>query len=197
MSFMDRKFYFVKERVGFFKAANAYDILDDNGNSIGVVQEEIPNFIIKLLKFSDWKTMLPWTVWFYEGESKKLFYIKRGFTFFLSKILVLDFDGKLLGSFKQKFTILKNKFEVYGPKGDLVATLTGDWSAWDFKLVDTSGNEISTITKKWAGLGKELFTSADNYVVDFSENKKLTQDEKKLFFAASITIDMVLKEGGR
>ncbi|MBN1231757.1 MAG: RNAase [Candidatus Coatesbacteria bacterium] len=197
MSLLDRTNYFVKERVGFFKAANAYDLMDDNGNNIGVVQEIVPNFLIKMLKFTDYKPMLPFTVWFSEMDERKLFFIKRGFTIFMSKITVHDEDGRLLGSFKQKFALLKFKFEVYDASSSLVANLLGDWKGWDFKLVDKSGNEFLKITKKWAGLGRELFTSADNYIIAFNETRKFTLDEKKLFLSAAITVDMVLKESNR
>ncbi|MDP3104212.1 MAG: phospholipid scramblase-related protein [Candidatus Methanoperedens sp.] len=49
------------------------------------------------------------------------------------------------------------------------------------------------MTKKWAGLGKELFTTADNYVVDMSPQ---ASDEtlKKLVLSAAFCVDMVLKE---
>jgi uncharacterized protein YxjI len=50
------------------------------------------------------------------------------------------------------------------------------------------------VTKKWAGLGKELFTSADNYVLEMSDKVKDKPDLKRLILAAVMCIDMVLKE---
>ncbi len=194
---VDRGLYFVKERVGFFKAANAYDIMDENGEGIGVVQEEIPNVFVKILKFTDYKPYLPWTIWFSDAQEKRLFHIKRGFTIFFSKITVHDADGRILGYFQQKFSLLKHKFEVYNSSNELVAHLIGDWKGWDFKLVDHNEKEIISVTKQWAGLGKELFTSADNYVIAFNSEYKMNADQKKLYLSAAITIDMVLKESTR
>jgi len=59
---------------------------------------------------------------------------------------------------------------------------------------DTKGNEIGKVTKKWAGLGKELFTSADNYVIALNETAAIRPDAAPLLLAAGIAIDTVYKE---
>lgn len=41
-----------------------------------------------------------------------------------------------------------------------------NWRAWNFAIVDTQERERARITKKWAGLLKASFTTADNYLVD-------------------------------
>ena len=50
------------------------------------------------------------------------------------------------------------------------------------------------MTKKWAGMGKELFTSADNYVLQISDNVPADNPVRQLILAAVMCIDMVLKE---
>ena len=50
------------------------------------------------------------------------------------------------------------------------------------------------MTKKWAGLGKELFTSADNYILQISPQVPPGDTVRKLILAAVMCIDMVLKE---
>ncbi|MNL61289.1 Scramblase [compost metagenome] len=54
--------------------------------------------------------------------------------------------------------------------------------------------QLAKVTKKWAGLGKELFTSADNYVLQIEDHVPQNSDERKLILAAVMCIDMVLKE---
>jgi hypothetical protein len=44
------------------------------------------------------------------------------------------------------------------------------------------------------GLGKELFTSADNYVLEIGEAVPPDSPVRKLVLAAVMCIDMVLKE---
>ena len=54
--------------------------------------------------------------------------------------------------------------------------------------------ELAHVTKKWAGIGKELFTSADNYVLEISESVPTNTPARQLILAAVMCIDMVLKE---
>ena len=55
--------------------------------------------------------------------------------------------------------------------------------------------EIGSVTKKWAGLGKELFTSADNYVISLSDLSGVNPEASALLLAAGLSIDIVFKEG--
>ncbi len=48
--------------------------------------------------------------------------------------------------------------------------------------------------KKWAGLGREMFTSADNYVLEIADHVPQNENIRKLILAAVMCIDMVLKE---
>jgi len=186
----------VRERVGFLKAANAYDLFNQQGQKIGEVVENIPNFFVKMLKFTKWKTMLPYTVHFYDGSRNTLLTIRRPFTFIRSNISVYNNDGRPLGMYRQKFRLLKPEFHLFDPNGDLFASLKGDWKGWNFTLEDRNGVELARVTKKWAGIAKELFTSADNYVISISK-PDIPEDLRKVIFAAGIGIDMSLKEKGR
>ncbi len=53
---------------------------------------------------------------------------------------------------------------------------------------------MAHVTKKWAGLGKEMFTSADNYVLEISNSVPPDSKLRQLILAAVMCIDMVLKE---
>jgi uncharacterized protein YxjI len=50
------------------------------------------------------------------------------------------------------------------------------------------------VTKKWGGLGRELFTSADNYVLQISDQVPPNHPLRQLIMGAVMCIDMVLKE---
>jgi len=53
---------------------------------------------------------------------------------------------------------------------------------------------LAKVSKKWGGLSKELFTSADNYILQISEEVPPDQPVRQLIMAAVLCIDMVLKE---
>ena len=58
----------------------------------------------------------------------------------------------------------------------------------------TGETELAHVSKKWAGLGKELFTSADNYVLSIADSVPADHVARQLIIAAVMCIDMVLKE---
>jgi uncharacterized protein YxjI len=71
--------------------------------------------------------------------------------------------------------------------------LKGKWTGWDFKfLKDTK--ELASVSKKWAGIGKEFFTSADNYVLNINAGVDAEDKVRELIIAAVMCIDMVFKE---
>jgi len=186
----------VREKVRYFKAANAYELFDEQGTKIGEVLEDVPGFFKKLLKFSQWKTMLSFTVNFFDLSGNRVLGIHRPFTFFMSSITVSDANGGVLGMYRQKFKLVKPEFHLMDPSGNQIATMKGDWKGWNFSLEDSTGVELAKVTKKWAGLAKEFFTSADNYVISISR-PEMPEDMRKMIFAAGIGIDMALKERGR
>jgi uncharacterized protein YxjI len=75
-----------------------------------------------------------------------------------------------------------------------VAEIKGDWKGWNFRFLTPDGVEIGTVTKKWAGIGKEFFTSADNYMISLNEGRTLRPESAPLLLAAGLAIDTVYKE---
>ena len=98
-SILNREYIFVKELVGYFKAANAYTLMDEAGNPIGEVKEEIPGLFRKMLKFTDYKTMLPFKVHFYDENEQVYLTIWRKFSFMRSNVFVDDAEGRTIGQF--------------------------------------------------------------------------------------------------
>ncbi|WP_282073680.1 phospholipid scramblase-related protein [Polaribacter atrinae] len=111
----------------------------------------------------------------------------------MSTIRIDDSSGNTIGTIKQKFKLLKPTFKIYNTSEELVAVITGDMKAWNFQINDASDKQIGTITKKWNGALKEIFTTADKYKVDL--NADFTDESNKIVILSSaITIDMVWKE---
>jgi uncharacterized protein YxjI len=117
--------------------------------------------------------------------------IKRGLTFLRSRIEILDRSGQAIGYFKSKLFSLGGGFFVYDMRDQLIAEVKGDWKGWNFKFIDSKGAEQGTVSKKWAGIGKELFTSADNYMISIADDFKANAG---LLLAAGLAIDIVFKE---
>lgn len=186
--------YFVKEHVGMFKAANNYDIYDPQTNEkIFECREPNLGFLTKMLRFSDYKRMTPFHIEIRTPDGQLVLTVKRGISLFLSKVDVMDENGKVVGRFKQKLFSIGGKFDVLSAADATLCTLQGSWTSWDFRFTQGS-SEIASVSKEWAGLGKELFTSADNYMLSINNSVGEDDNIRILILAAVMCIDMVLKE---
>ncbi|MCP4499648.1 MAG: RNAase [Deltaproteobacteria bacterium] len=190
---LQRSEYMVKEHVGMFKAANNYDMLDlQSGDIVLECREPNLGLLTKFLRFTDYKRMTPFDIRLSTPEGEELMQISRGWSLFLSKVDV-HMQGRRIGGFKQKLFSLGGKFDVLDHLDEPVCTLKGKWTGWDFKFIDGE-RELGHVNKEWAGLGKELLTSADNYRLSIGAEVGKTADLRALIIAAVMCIDMVLKE---
>ncbi len=189
-----RNAFFVKEHVGMFKAANNFDILDpDTQGELMHCREPKLGFITKLARFTDWKRMTPFDVHITTPDGQPILRVQRGFTLFLSKVKVYDENDQLIGMFKQKLFSIGGKFSVLDDKENEVCMLKGKWTSWDFRFM-AGEKELAHVSKKWGGMAKEIFTSADNYVLTISPDVPANHPARQLILAAVMCIDMVLKE---
>ncbi|NJM26996.1 MAG: RNAase, partial [Bacteroidia bacterium] len=98
---LNKNLFFVKEHVGFFKAANNFDIYDPDSQQIILeCREERLGFFTKLFRFSDYKRMTPFEIDIKTPSGERVLTVKRGVSFFLSKVQVLDEKNALIGTFK-------------------------------------------------------------------------------------------------
>ena len=191
--------YVVKEHVGMFKLSDAYDIIDPaTGVKVGLAQERVPG-LVQVLRFLVNKQLLPTKVVFIDkpddqGQGKVVLSIKRGFSFLFPKIHILANDETPIGYFKKKLFSLGGAFYIHDLEGARIGMVKGDWKGWNFRILDESDKEIGAVTKKWAGLGKELFTTADTYVISIAKEAQASPGKKSLLLAAGIAIDTIFKE---
>ena len=191
---LNKNLFLVKEHVGLFKAANNYDIFDpENDQMIMKCREEKLGPIAKIFRFTKYKKMTPFDIEIKTADDKPVVRVKRGVSLFLSKVSVLDENDVVIGGFKQKLFSIGGAFNVLNANDEPICELKGKWTGWDFKFL-FEDRELAHVTKKWAGLGKELFTSADNYVLKISESVPADNPSRKLILAAVMCIDLVLKE---
>ncbi len=191
-NFFESNTYFIDEKVNFFKFENCYQIYNDKGENIGAIKQKL-NIGQKLLSLLISKTMLPFLLEIKDSNDNLEVTISRGWTFFLSKITIKNAQGEAIGYIKQKFKLFSPTFNIFNTSEELIAEISGDWKAWNFTINDAANNQIGSISKKWAGAMKELFTTADKYNVQIEENYA-NLENKIAILAGAITIDMVLKE---
>lgn len=191
---LNQNLFLIKEHAGIFKAANNYDVFDAaSGAKLIECREPNLGFFTKLFRFTDYKRMTPFEVVLTDTDGRRVLTVRRGVSLFLSKVEVLDGSGRLVGGFKQKLFSIGGAFRVLDARDNEVCVLKGKWTSWEFKFL-RGEKELAVVSKKWNGLGRELFTSADNYVLSIGDRVPADDDVRILIMAAVMCIDMVLKE---
>jgi uncharacterized protein YxjI len=191
---LGRNTYLVKEHVGALKAASSYDIFDpETGAPLLVCREESLGWITRALRFTEYKRMTPFDVQVRTPDGATVLRVRRGVSLLRSKVEVLDEHEQPVGGFQQKLLSIGGRFDVHDRTGSVVCTLQGKWTGWDFRFL-AGQRELARVTKKWAGVGKELFTSADNYVLQIADDVAEDDPVRMLILGAILCIDLVLKE---
>lgn len=194
MEVLKNNIYLVKEHLGILKAANNFDIHDPvSGAIIMECREPTLGFFTKLLWFTDYKSMTPFDVQIRLPNGEPVVRIKRGVSIWLSRVEVTDSDNRLIGTFKQKLFSFGGKFDLLDSNDNVTCQLKGNLIGWNFRFIRDE-IQLAHVSKQWSGLGKEFFTSADNYVLEINQQVGEDMELRKLILAAVMCIDMVLKE---
>jgi uncharacterized protein YxjI len=193
-SVLNRNAFFVKEHVGMFKAANNYDVLDpESGLVVLECREPKLGFFTKWFRFTKYKRYTPFAIEVRDSVGAPVVFVRRGVSFIRSVVGVFDAAENPIGTFRQKLLSIGGKFDILDAEGRSRCTLAGSWTSWEFRF-ERDGAEIARVSKKWAGIGRELFTSADNYMLTIDPSVPADDPDRVLIVAAVFCIDMVLKE---
>lgn len=99
---LNKNLFFVKEQVGMFKASNNFDIYDgETQQQVLTCREPNLGVFTKMFRFTDYKRMTPFHIEIRTTSGDLVLKVKRGVTFFLSSVEVMDETGRVVGRFKQ------------------------------------------------------------------------------------------------
>ena len=191
----EKNTYFVKEQVSFMKLVDRYDIFDAETRQMVAFAKENISGGMKFLRLLVSKSLLPTLVEIVDTETNQVaFSIKKDFSLLTSTLHIIDKNGREVGYFKSRIFTIGGRFDVFHTDGKKFAEVKGNWKGWTFQFLDLQGNELGLITKKWAGIGKEFFSSADNYVISLNQQIQRDEDLMALLIMAGLSVDIVLKE---
>lgn len=182
------------QKAKLIELTNEYKIRSAEGEEIGFVREEGQSKLKKAARLlSNLDQFMTHTLAVYDSEQSKVLELVRPRKVFKSKVQVKDGTGREVGEIVQKNVFGKIRFDLHGAGGQPLGQIRAqNWRAWNFTIVDSSEQEVATITKKWAGLGKEIFTTADNYAVEIQPS--VEGDLRLLVLASAAGIDTALKQ---
>ena len=187
--FGQRTSIFVREQVAMLKLRDTYDLLDPESQAmIGQAKDE-PATWAKWLRLLVKKGLLPTTLNVYSGNNPQpVLSIRKHSAFLRTRLEVFDGQGQSLAQLRSKLLSLGGAFVIFDASGQEIGQLKGDWKGWDYSAT-IQGAPIGVVTKKWAGLFKEAFTSADQYLV-----KSERPEQLPLLLGLALAVDVVYKE---
>ncbi|RKH24661.1 scramblase [Corallococcus praedator] len=171
-----------------FEGRNRYEVVGDDGRPLFFAGEVGGGVGLFLLR-SFLKAKRPFTMELKDARGETVLRLRRPWRFWLSRMEVEDGQGRHLGAIQQRFRFFARAYDVLGPREEELAQLSGPvFQPWTFH-VQQQGRDVGTIAKKWSGFGKEMFTDADNFGVQF--NGLDDAHVRTLVVAATFLIDFV------
>jgi uncharacterized protein YxjI len=191
----DRRQYLIREHVGFLKLKDAYDVIDPTTNEhLGYVTETTSGWIL-WLRLLLGKARTPIRVELRRvADGAPQLRLEQGWTWWRSTVRVTDGAGQPLGHLESKLLTIGGGFQVYSAAGARIAEVRGKWHGWSFRFLDAAGRQIGRVAKKWTGVGKELFTSADDYLIEVQDQGPQQPLYGALLLAAGLALDFVYNE---
>lgn len=189
---LDLETLVVRQRAKLFELRNQYDLFDSTGQPVGVVEQVNQSPLAVLTRiFSNLDVMLPMQLEVRDSQDAQVLTLNK--PWFRMTVDVAGPAGTPLGSIRKQVRLGKARFSLFDPAGGAAGEVRAqNWRARDFAVMDASGTEIARVAKQWAGVARELFTDADNYVIHISPSAQ--GDIRGLAIAAAWAIDIVMKQ---
>ncbi len=168
-----------------FETRNRYTVFSSDGNPLFLAAEEEGSFLLRWFL----KALRPFSIRILDMQGESVLSLHRPFRFYFHVAEIFDNQGKLVGTIKRKFSILRRIYSVNDPSEQEMYQLFGPlFHPWTFNIYQDN-REVGHITKKWSGLLKETFTDADNFGITFPSDANTNQ--KSVLLGAVFLIDFV------
>ncbi len=185
----------VTQKTKLIELTNEYAVLDGQGQQIGAVVQVGQSSLKKAVRLvSNFDQFLTHRLEVRDARGPVLV-LTRPAKVVRSRLVVQRPDGAPVGEIVQANVFGRIRFDLLA-NGALVGAMQAEnWRAWDFAITDAAGVEVARITKKWEGLARTLFTTADRYVV--LVHYRLPDPLASLVIASALTVDTALKQDDR
>ena len=192
-SIFTEKILVVNQKAKILELSAEYGVFDQDGNQIGAVREVGQSTGKKVARaLTPFDSSMTHTLDVVDMSGNLQLRITKPMAIIKPKVIVQSANGETVGTFAMKFRIGKLQVNMFSGDQQVGTVHAENFRAWNFKINDASGEQIGSITKTWEGLGKAMFTNADNYVVQI--HKDLANPLLSLVLATSLAIDLMIKQ---
>ena len=191
---LSRNTLVINQKAKLVELTNEYRILDEEGNEVGSIRQEGQSKARKALRFlTSVDQFLTHRLAVYDQGGRKVLELTRPAKILKSTLQVSDGEGRPVGRIVQQNVLGKKRFALEDERGQPLGSINAEnWASWDFAIQDQDGTEIGRITKKWAGILKEGFTTADNYLLNISA--PVPPDLRLMMLGSAAGVDVALKQ---
>lgn len=186
----------VNQKAKVIEVNNEYAISDQHGNQIGAVREVGQNAAKKVLRvLTSMDQYMTHKLQIVDMDGRVVLALTRPAKLVKSKIVVQDGQGTEIGQVIQDNVFGKIHFSLMAGGHNYGSINAENWRAWNFSIRDHNDTEVARITKTFAGLARAMFTTADNYIVQF--HQPLEDPLRSLVVASAVSVDTALKQDAR
>jgi uncharacterized protein YxjI len=192
-----RNLLVISQKAKLIELTDEYRVRDEEGNDIGYIREEGQSTLKKAARLlTDLDQFFTHRLAMYDKDGTKVVELLRPRKIMKSRVEITDGEGRPVGVIVQQNVLGKKKFGLQSATGEQLGRVNAEnWRAWDFAIEDMTGQEVGRITKKWAGLLKEGFTTADNYVLEITG--QVSDDLRLMMLGSAAGVDLALKQDER
>jgi uncharacterized protein YxjI len=186
----------VNQKAKLIEVNNEYAIYDQHGVQLGAIRQVGQSAAKKVARvLLDIDQFLTHSLQIVDMSGAVQLTVTRPRKVLKSRFVVGDGSGREIGQIVQKNVWGKIRFGFESGGRELGSLNAENWRAWDFNVLDASGNEIARIKKTWEGLARTMFTTADNYVVRV--HRPLEEPLRSMVVASALSVDTALKQDQR
>jgi uncharacterized protein YxjI len=191
---LSRNLLVINQKAKLIELTNEYRIQDENGADVGMIREEGQNAAKKVLRLvSNVDQFLTHRLSVYDVAGQKVVELLRPRKIVKSTVKISDGSGREVGRIVQQNFWGKKRFALEATGGEALGSINAEnWRAWDFAIQDPDGVEVGRITKKWHGILKEGFTTADKYLLQITGD--VSPDLRLMMLASAAGVDIALKQ---
>ena len=167
-----------------FETRNKYRILDQNNKDIYYAYEES-----KFLSRNLLKTIRPLKLVIMNKNKQPELIIERSFFIIRPHYIIKLPNVRIIGHVKKTRWWSIYSLNIFDNQGNLKFTCPPQLPKhpWTYDVI-TNNSKVALIQKKWSGIGKELYSDADNFLLDFGSIKD--NNLKQLLLATVFAIDL-------
>lgn len=184
----------ISQKAKLIETMNEYEVFDRAGAPIGTIRELEQSMTMRAVRlFSDIDQFLTHKLGVFDADGQAVCTLFRPAKLMKSTITIADAAGSERGAILQDNVMGKKHFTLIDASGQKIGSIDAEnWRSWDFAIHDAAGAEAGRVTKKWNGVLKEGYTTADTYVLEIES--EVSDDLRLLMVASAAGLDVALKQ---